>query len=339
MKQKIAISIGDINGVGLEILLRELEHTLSVCEPIFCAHKEMFYAALQILQSRTNNKTPRLESNIAHITSLLDSMPASCFVPPESTHNLTLDALPLDTLPTITPSLLDRTSGAYSFLSFMRALELTESKNANTLLPMPIHKEAWALANIPYAGHTELLRAHYKKEAIMMLGCEAMFVALFSDHIPLAQVSGRISVESYTRFLLDFARCFRFSQALVLGFNPHCGDGGVIGGTEDIAISQAVRAANTALNDEKFVGVFPPDTAFSPRMRERFSVFVAPYHDIGLAPLKALYFDESINISLNLPITRVSVDHGVAYDIAYQGLACTKSYHNALHFALQEGLC
>lgn len=330
-KPKIAISIGDLNGVGLEIILRELKHTLSVCEPIFCAHKGVLYQALEILKMRARESslaesTPLESSHIDfdEIKQLLDSLPERHFAPPAQ-KELRIKA----------DSSIDKTSGAYSFASFIKGVELAES-HASALLTLPIHKAAWKEAGVAFAGHTEALRARYDKEAIMMLGCAQMFVALFSDHIALERVSACISVESYTRFLINFANTFSFSQALVLGFNPHCGDNGAIGSKEDELIQKALRNANETLGRETFAGIVAPDSAFAPHMRAKFRVFVAPYHDIGLAPLKALYFDESINISLNLPINRVSVDHGVAFDIAYKGIAHTQSYRNALDFGITK---
>ena len=91
------------------------------------------------------------------------------------------------------------------------------------------------------------------------------------------------------------------------------------------------------LGREVFFGAYPPDSAFSPLNRTRFRYFVSMYHDVGLAPLKALYFEESINVSLNLPILRTSVDHGVAFDKAYknEGNINLQSYLNAVKYALK----
>ena len=333
-EKKLAISIGDSNGVGCEIILRELEWVLyqcgqlpkqpssaldsspsTLCTPIICAHKSLLESALQTLLVRGG-----VESKCAsYIHCLLDMVrfePPSLKPPPIHIAQITAQ------------------SGAYSFASFVRAVELASHNPHTAVLTLPIHKAAWKQAGVQYAGHTEYLRAHFKQEVIMVLGCKQMLVALFCDHIPLARVSERISVESYKEFLCALESSLDFTQALVLGFNPHCGDNGAIGGEEDALIQAALDSANATLGRQAFVGVVAPDSAFTPAMRERFCVFVAPYHDVGLAPLKALYFDQSINISLNLPIVRTSVDHGVAFDIAYQGIACTASFRNALHFAL-----
>ncbi len=101
----------------------------------------------------------------------------------------------------------------------------------------------------------------------------------------------------------------------ILGLNPHAGDDGVLG-DEEIKIKKAIKKANSILNSQ--FELLVPDIAFTPNVRKNYKYFVAMYHDQGLAPLKALYFEEGINISLNLPIIRTSVDHGTAFDIAYK---------------------
>lgn len=104
-------------------------------------------------------------------------------------------------------------------------------------------------------------------------------------------------------------------------------------GNEDTLITQAITQANQALNKTLFIGPMPPDSAFSPYNRARFKYYVSMYHDVGLAPLKALYFDQSINVTLNLPILRASVDHGVAYDKAYRFQEIhLQSYINACRY-------
>jgi len=180
-----------------------------------------------------------------------------------------------------------------------------------------------------------MLRDRFKKDAIMMLGKPGFYVALFTEHIPFKEVLSHIRKEKLVDFLLTLFRAMHEEKIAVLGINPHAGDGGVLG-DEDAVISAACEEANRQLGCIVFEGAVVPDTAFTPRMRERYSLFVAMYHDQGLAPLKALYFDESINVSLNLPIIRTSVDHGTAFDIAYSGtLPGNASYLNALGEALR----
>lgn len=210
---------------------------------------------------------------------------------------------------------------------------------------------------MPYAGHTEALRAIISKgtieekntdstlkvtfdtphstlqtppSIIMMLGCKKLFVALFSDHIPLKDVASKIKVESLAKFLLDFAPHISKKPCGVLGLNPHAGDFGVLG-EEDFLIKEAIGKANKALGEEVFIGPLVPDVAFIGR---KYRYYVAMYHDQGLIPLKTLYFKESINVTLNLPFIRTSVDHGSAFDIAYKNKADSTSYLNAIKEAI-----
>ncbi|MCI7246985.1 MAG: 4-hydroxythreonine-4-phosphate dehydrogenase PdxA, partial [Campylobacter sp.] len=134
------------------------------------------------------------------------------------------------------------------------------------------------------------------------------------------------------RFLLSFAKASGFSKIGVLGLNPHAGDGGILG-REDEKIAKAIKIANKALGARVFSGPLVPDVAFNPLALKRTNRLIAMYHDQALAPLKALYFDSAINVSLALPIIRTSPDHGTAFDIAYKSLANITSYINAVKYA------
>ena len=228
---------------------------------------------------------------------------------------------------------LCKDSGQYSYDSFIDAIRLCKAEDVDALVTMPINKEAWQLAGLDFVGHTDVLRKRFKKNAIMMLGCEAMYVALFTEHIPLKEVAATIEAEKLAKFLLDLHKSIGMKKVAVLGLNPHAGDNGVLG-NEEKQIEQAIKIVNELVGEELFVGPVVPDIAFTPYFRNDYQYFVAMYHDQGLGPLKALYFDESINVSLNLPIIRTSVDHGTAFDIAYQGKSQNLSYLNAVKSAL-----
>ena len=235
----------------------------------------------------------------------------------------------------ITPSKMTKQSGVYSYESFLQAIELARSKSVDAIVTLPINKEAWSKASIEYKGHTDMLRDIFQKDAIMMIGCEKLYCAFFTHHIPFHQVSSLIKQKPLTKFLLDFYREIKENNIAVLALNPHAGDGGILGDEERI-IEKAIKKANQILKKEVFTEPLVPDTAFTPQNRAKFKYFVAMYHDQGLIPIKALYFYESINVSLNLPIIRTSVDHGTAFDIAYQNQnPSTKSYINAVKEAVR----
>ena len=298
--KKIAISVGDLNGVGIEIALKSHKEVKKLCNPIYCINKKMLIQSAKLL----NVKIPK----------------------DFKTHKV-------NGIFKIKAGVINKESGLYSYNSFISAIKLCESKSADAVVTMPIHKEAWMLAGLEYKGHTDLLRKYFNKEAIMMLGCNKMFVALFSEHVPLKDVAKSIKYKKLKQFFLSLNKSIPNEKIAVLGLNPHAGDNGVLGNEETI-IKKAIKSANKKIGFEQFAGILVPDIAFTPHIRKKYKYFVAMYHDQGLAPLKALYFDESINVSLNLPIIRTSVDHGTAFDIAYKGEAKTLSYINAIKSAL-----
>ncbi len=242
----------------------------------------------------------------------------------------------------IKPGFVTKKSGKYSYDSFMDAIKLTDDKKTKAVVTLPINKESWNKAGISYKGHTEVLRDYFDKNAIMMLGCSKMFVALFTEHIALKDVPSKITIEDLSEFLVDFYKSVKpDSHVAVLGLNPHASDNGVLG-NEETKIIIAIKEANKIIKfkfkkTNVFIGPQVPDTVFCKFNRKKYKYFVAMYHDQGLAPLKALYFDQSINVSLNLPIIRTSVDHGTAFDIAYKkdNNLSSKSYIHAIKEAVK----
>jgi 4-hydroxythreonine-4-phosphate dehydrogenase len=299
--KKIAISIGDINGVGLEIALKCHEEISQLCHPVYCVDETVLQDGAKLL----------------HV-----NLP----------ENLTCK--PLYVSLNIEPAKVTKESGEYSYLSFLKAIQLCESGECDAVVTLPIHKEAWMMAGLKYKGHTDMLRDYFKRDAIMMLGCEKLYVALFTEHIPLREVALHVSEEKLTPFLLNLHKSIGDKRVAVLGLNPHAGDNGAIG-DEEREIEKALLHVNKEIGKELFFGPIVPDVAFAPYFRNSVQYICAMYHDQGLSPLKALYFEESINVSLNLPIIRTSVDHGTAFDIAYQNKTNVLSYINAVKTALE----
>ena len=306
---QIAISVGDLNGIGIELALRSHEQVSRIADPLYLLDRTMLEQAARKLGME---------------------IPEGFRIRP-----------PADSRPfTIRPGTVCAEAGAYSYASFKSAVDLARSGVAAGVCTLPIHKKAWEAAGVTYKGHTDALRSWFDAEAIMMLGCPQMYVGLYTEHIPLRQVADRIGREPLERFLLDFHRETGATRIGVLGLNPHAGDDGVLG-DEESTIRKAIEGANQTLRrqgilpegESLFEGPLVPDVAFTPAARSRYRYYAALYHDQGLIPLKALYFDESINVSLNLPILRSSVDHGTAFDIAYGGGSPdNRSYLNAVGY-------
>ena len=302
MLPKIAISIGDINGIGIQLALENHKKISKICHPIYCISKNLLRKA-----------SKKLNIDIPSGFEISGSF--------KKIH--------------INPGKVKKDSGKFSYDSFLHAINLAKKHKVNAICTLPINKEAWSKADIHYVGHTDMLRDIFKKNAIMMLGCEKMFVSLYTEHIPLKKVVSKIKTKHLAHFLINFSKSIdsQNKPIAVLGLNPHSGDNGVLGNEEDI-IKKAIKKAEKTTNETFHLLV--PDIAFTPHVRKNYKYFCAMYHDQGLAPLKALYFQESINVSLNLPIKRTSVDHGTAFDIAYKDIQISnKSYINAIKEALK----
>ncbi len=298
----IAVSIGDLNGVGIEIALKAHDEIKKLSHPIYMINKEMLHLASKKLGIKIPNDFESVD-----VGESFDLQPQKA----------------------------TKQSGKYSHDSFIKAIKLAEKKEVDAVVTLPINKEAWSKAGILYKGHTDLLAEYFHKEAIMMIGCEKLFCAFFTHHIPLKDVAKKIKKEPLKRFLIDFYHQIKEEKIGVLGLNPHAGDNGVIG-DEEREIKEAIKEANELLLEDIFIGPLVPDTSFTPTMREKINYFVCMYHDQGLVAVKSLYFEQSVNVSLNLPIIRTSVDHGSAYDIAYKDKnPSTLSYINAIKEAVR----
>lgn len=305
MKPKVAISVGDLNGIGIQLVL-ENHHTIAkIVKPLYCIDRAMLEQAAQKLSLPIPADFEILENIAPYFEIEAGTVSAS--------------------------------SGAYAYASFAKAVELARQNKVAAISTLPIHKKAWELAGVTYKGHTDALRAMFDAKAIMMLGSPKMYVALFTEHIPLKNVAASIDEKKLTQFFIDFYHTAKpAKQVAVLGLNPHAGDDGVLGDEETI-IQKAIDNAHVILGKEIFTSPLVPDVAFTPRVRAHYTHYIAMYHDQGLAPLKALYFDEGINVSLNLPILRTSVDHGTAFDIAYSGtILSALSYINALKYIAEH---
>ncbi|MCA1563989.1 MAG: 4-hydroxythreonine-4-phosphate dehydrogenase PdxA [Acidobacteria bacterium] len=201
----------------------------------------------------------------------------------------------------------------------------------------PINKEAFALAGLPWRGHTDLL-AHLTgaDRVAMMFHSEPLRVVLATVHVPLADVPARVTagrLDEVIALAAEWLPRFGYpSPRLALaGLNPHAGEHGVIGTEDDCVLRPAVergRARGIAID-----GPFPADTLFTRAVRGEFDAVIACYHDQGLIPVKLVAFGRAVNVTLGLPIIRTSVDHGTAFDIAGRGVADPSSLVEAVLLA------
>jgi len=254
-----------------------------------------------------------------------------------------LPVLPCDgTLPAVTHGHPDPASADAVVASIDRAVALTLAGKVAAVVTNPIQKQTLYAAGFTNEGHTDYLaalarRAGYDADPVMMLVAGDLRTIPVTVHVPLVEVPRRLSaplIERQTR-VLAAALTARFGIAApriaVAGLNPHAGEGGTIGREETEIIAPAIAAlASGGLGVE---GPFAADSLFAGRVRSRYDAIVCMYHDQALIPVKALGFDEGVNVTLGLPFVRTSPDHGTALTLAGTGAASPRSLLSAMALA------
>ncbi len=303
----IAITMGDPAGIGPEVLLKACADpaVARCCVPVAIARRSV----LKRVATRLSLPLPtRIEDPTGDVPAF-----------------------------TIMPGRIDARCGALAGRCIDAAISGTLRGEYAALVTAPIHKEAIHAAGYPFPGHTEWLAAKTGVSGeVMMMYHRRLAVVLTTCHQSLASVPASLTPERIVRAALLLAAGLsqlrgRAPRLAVLGFNPHAGEGGLFGDEDRTLVAPAVVALRAAGID--VTGPLPPDTAFTPAARQRFDGWVCQYHDQGLIPFKALAFDEGVNVTLGLPIVRTSVDHGTAFDIAWQGVAEHRSLVAAIRLA------
>jgi len=234
---------------------------------------------------------------------------------------------------------IDRLFGKAAMTGVEKAVEAVRQGRFGALVTAPISKEAVNLAGYRIAGHTEFLSETFGGvEVAMMLSSKKLSVVVATTHVALKDVPGRLSVMKLSGlFRLIHRSLVKFGMTkpslAVCGLNPHASDGGLFGDEEKTIISPAIKAVRRS--GIKVSGPYPADTMFTQRALSGYDVAVAMYHDQGLVPVKALSFGKTVNITLGLPIVRVSVDHGTAFDIAGENRADATSMIHTIKTADQ----
>ncbi len=220
-----------------------------------------------------------------------------------------------------------------------RATHLALAKQVSAIVTLPINKEATRLTVPNFSGHTEYIDELCGTENYtMMLASEQLIVTHVSTHISLRQALDQVTTEKVLNIIRlthdAVARLRPRNKIAVAGLNPHAGENGSFGSEDLTAIKPAVEAARAEGIDAH--GPFPPDTIFFQTVKGKaYDAVVCMYHDQGHIPMKLLDFEGGINVTLGLPIIRTSVDHGTAFDIAWQGKAFTRSLKEACQLAIK----
>ena len=228
-------------------------------------------------------------------------------------------------------------AGRAAYDAIVSAVGDARAGQIDAIATAPINKEAFALAGLPWKGHTDLL-AHLTgtPRVAMMFYAEELRVVLATIHVPIADVP-RLLTRELVDFIIDLTarELPRFGyprpRLALAGLNPHAGEHGVIGREDEAVLRPAVEAA--AGRGIAITGPWPGDTVFGRAARGEFDAVIACYHDQGLIPVKLLAFGRAVNVTLGLPIVRTSVDHGTAFDIAGRGVADASSLVEAIRLA------
>ena len=322
-KVKVAITQGDINGVGIELILKVFADSemLNLCTPVVYGHAKVFNFHRKALGLNT---------------------PYQIISTPDEAQEGRLNFVSCsDDETKVEFGRQSAESGHAAFMALESAVADVKSGKADVLVTAPINKASIQSTNFRFAGHTEYLQDRWtggENEPLMVLCNDLMRVALVTTHLPISEVAYAITEERVTqkiRLLQEaLTRDFRLSapRIAVLALNPHGGDGGVLGHEEEEIIAPAVKTlSDTGVS---CFGPFPADGFFGAGTYRLFDGVLAMYHDQGLAPFKALTTGGGVNFTAGLPFVRTSPDHGTAYDIAGQGVAQSDSFRKAVYSAI-----
>lgn len=322
-KPNIGISIGDINGIGLEVILKTFAdpRILDMCTPVIFASNRVvnFYKRSLDLSTFT----------FQSITSLYQIKQKQVNV-----MNVWQDEV------NIQPGVYVAEVGKYAVASLVATATALKEGKIDAMVTAPLHKLNVQDETFNYTGHTPYLRDFFGvSEVLMMLYSGAFKVALLSEHVPIADAAKYVTPENikkklailHASLIKDFG--IEKPKIAVLGLNPHAGDGGLIGGEEE----QIIKPTIEQLKQDKhwlLYGPYSADAFFAHSKHLQFDAVLAMYHDQGLIPLKSLGAEDGINYTCGLPVIRTSPDHGTAFDIAGKNIADESSFRNAVFEAL-----
>jgi len=226
-------------------------------------------------------------------------------------------------------------NGRESFRFFQAAVAAARKGDLQAIVTAPVSKSSWALAGVPWKGHTDYL-SHFYRGVIMAFWSEKLKVALLSHHVSLKEALKKIKTEPLLEFFISLDRSLKKVKPgrlefLVAGLNPHAGEDGLLGREETGEIAPAIKEARR--QGIKISGPYPPDVVFRSALGRSDKIVIALFHDQGLIPFKLAAFDSGVNVSLGLPFVRTSPDHGTAFDIAGRNAASPQSLVAAIRLA------
>ena len=318
-KINVGISIGDPNGIGIEVMLKALSERPSNdnCNYIiYSSH------GLIVNQKKDLN---------------IKSLPLKKIESFDEISNNSLNIKEVFTESKYEFGMFDKHVSQNAIISFKEAVKDASYRNIDVLITSPIDKNLSFSKTFKYSGHTDYLRNYFNEDPIMLMVSKKLKVGLLTEHIALKDVVHNITIEKIIKKLKLLSQVLNKDFGIlkpkiaVLSINPHVGDNGVIGTEDQKILIPAINELNK--NEDIIFGPFSADTFFCNNYA-KYDATLAVYHDQGLIPFKTISFGEGVNYSAGLSIIRTSPDHGTGFDIAGKNIADPSSFRHALDLAL-----
>ncbi len=316
----VGISIGDLNGIGSEVILKTFEDTrmLELCTPVIFANVKILSFVRKSFDSTA----------MLHGIDSLDQIIKGKI----NVLNVWKESIDLNL------GISDQKIGKYAIKSFVDATKALKEGLIDVLVTAPINKANIQSDEFKFPGHTDYLDKELEGNALMLMVQDDLRVGLLTDHLPVNEVAKHLTeeliikkIETINKTLIEDFSINRPKIAL-LGFNPHAGDNGVIGKEEDEILKPSIKK----LYDKGILvfGPFPADGFFGNGQYEKYDAVIATYHDQGLIPFKTLSFGKGVNYTAGLNKIRTSPDHGTAFEIAGKNKADFNSFKEAVYLAI-----
>jgi 4-hydroxythreonine-4-phosphate dehydrogenase len=320
-KIKVGISIGDLNGIGGEIIIKLFEDNriLDFCTPII-------FASVKVVSFlKKHFDSPIVFNGIQNADYTLHNKVNIVNVWKEDVN--------------IEFGIENPKIGEYAIKSLVAATEALKTGKIDILVTAPINKHNIQSSEFNFPGHTDYLAQELEGNSLMFMVTNTLKIGLLTDHVPVKDISNNITeklIESkidtiYNTLLKDFG--IRKPKIAVLGINPHTGDNGVIGKEDDTILRPTLKKIRE--KGKLVFGPYSADSFFGSDNYKNFDAIVAAYHDQGLIPFKTLAFGQGVNFTAGLNKIRTSPDHGTAFEIAGKGIADTSSFKEALFTGIQ----
>ncbi|MFH4969348.1 4-hydroxythreonine-4-phosphate dehydrogenase PdxA [Gaetbulibacter sp. M240] len=317
----VGISVGDLNGIGGEIILKTFEdaRVFDFCTPVVFASIKV----MNFLQSHFNSEITL--NSINNVNQIKDNQ--------LNVFNVWNEPV------TINFGQEDLNIGAYAIKSLEAATQALKNEDIDVLLTAPISKKTIQSDTFKFPGHTDYLAQELGGNSLMFMITDTLRVGLLTDHVAVKDVSKAITPELiqnkidtvYTSLQKDFG--IRKPKIAVLGINPHTGDSGVIGTEDDDTLRPTLQKIKES--GKLVFGPYAADSFFGSNNYKNFDAIIASFHDQGLIPFKTLSFGQGVNYTAGLSRVRTSPDHGTAFEIAGKGQADNNSFKEALFAGIQ----